>query len=248
MKTIRSLLFYTGLFLSTLILGTAATLVSFTTGRKEWGHLCGRLWGNINLRVAGVKVVLNGLEHIDPNQAYIYAANHQSWFDIFAILGKLPVQFRWLAKQELFKIPILGGAMSAIGYIPIDRSDRRKAFESLNRAAAQVQNGTSIVIFPEGTRSPDGVLQSFKKGGFILAIHSQQPLVPISISGSYRILPKQAGWELHPGVIEMTIGRPIPTAGYTTRDRDILISKVREAIRLHLTEREGGIFRHQDAK
>lgn len=242
MKVLRSLLFYVCLFLSTLYLGIAAVAVASITRKEEKAHLVGRLWGNVNLWIAGVKVQLSGMENIDPRQAYVYAANHQSWFDIFAILGKLPVQFRWLAKHELFRIPVLGKAMSSIGYIPIDRDDRRKAFASINHAAERVKRGTSVVIFPEGTRSRDGVLQAFKKGGFILAIHSQQPVVPISISGSYHILPKQGDWKIRPGVIRMTVGRPIPTAGLGVKDRDQLIHEVRHNIRKYLTVAEGGMM------
>lgn len=242
MKLFRSFLFYAGLVISTLYLGTAAVAVGYITKRQELAHLVGRLWGNVNLWTAGVSVKVAGMDHINPKTAYVYAANHQSWFDIFAVLGKLPVQFRWLAKEELFRIPVLGQAMASIGYIPINRSDRRKAFESINIAANRVKNGTSVVIFPEGTRSLDGVLQPFKKGGFILAIHSQQPIVPISISGSHRILPKKGDWKIQPGTIHMTIGKPIPIAGLGTRDRDKVIAAVREAIRQNLKETEGGLL------
>lgn len=242
MKLFRSLLFYVCLFLSTLYLGTAAVVVSYLTKKKDLAHLVGRLWGNVNLWTAGVTVKTTGMENINPQYAYVYAANHQSWFDIFAVLGKLPVQFRWLAKEELFRIPVLGQAMASIGYIPINRSDRRKAFSSINEAAKRVKSGTSVVIFPEGTRSLDGVLQAFKKGGFILAIHSQQPIVPVSISGSQRILPKKGDWKIQPGTIHMSIGKPIPTAGLSTRDRDKLIAAVRDAIRRNLTEIEGGLL------
>lgn len=245
MKIFRSLLFYVCLFLSTLYLGCAAVLVSYFTKKKDLAHLVGRLWGNVNLWTAGVSVDVAGRGNIDPKHAYVYAANHQSWFDIFAVLGKLPVQFRWLAKEELFRIPVLGQAMASIGYIPINRSDRRKAFNSINDAANRVKSGTSVVIFPEGTRSLDGVLQEFKKGGFILAIHSQQPIVPVSISGSYRILPKKGDWRIEPGTIHMTIGKPIPTAGLSTRQRDSLIAAVREAIRQNLTEAEGGLLPYE---
>jgi 1-acyl-sn-glycerol-3-phosphate acyltransferase len=242
MKLFRSLLFYVCLFLSTLYLGTAAVVVSYLTKKKDLAHLVGRLWGNVNLWTAGVTVKTTGMENINPQHAYVYAANHQSWFDIFAVLGKLPVQFRWLAKEELFRIPVLGQAMASIGYIPINRSDRRKAFSSINEAANRVKSGTSVVIFPEGTRSLDGVLQAFKKGGFILAIHSQQPIVPVSISGSHRILPKKGDWKIQPGTIHMSIGKPIPTAGLSTRDRDKLIAAVRDAIRRNLTEIDGGLL------
>lgn len=242
MRLFRSLFFYVCLFLSTLFLGTSAVITAYISKKENLAHLVGRLWGNVNLWTAGVKVKISGLKNIELSQSYVYAANHQSWFDIFAILGRLPVQFRWLAKEELFKIPVLGQAMASIGYIPINRNDRRKAFKSINKAADRVQKGTSVVIFPEGTRSTDGVLQDFKKGGFILAIHSQQPIVPISISGSHHILPKKGDWKIEPGTIHITIGKPIPTAGLDTKRRDTLIAAVREAIRANLTRSEGGLL------
>lgn len=240
MPALRSVLFYVVLFASTVWLGLLAIGLALFTGNADLAHLAGRIWGNVNLWTAGVRVEVRGLDRIDPRKSYIYASNHQSWFDIFAILGKLPVQFRWLAKEELFHLPILGLAMRSIGYIPIDRRDRRKAFHSINRAAQQVKDGTSIVIFPEGTRSVDGVLKDFKKGGFILAIKSQQPMVPISLSGSHRILPKTGDRTIQPGTILMTLGEPIATAGLTTADRNRLIEAVKQGIRSHLTEREGG--------
>jgi 1-acyl-sn-glycerol-3-phosphate acyltransferase len=239
-KIIRSSFYYAVLIISTVLFGSAAIITAFVTRNSNWAHLIGRSWGSVNLWAAGVKVRLKGLENLAPRQAYVFLSNHQGWFDIFTLLGKLPVQFRWLAKEELFKIPILGPAMRAAGYVPIDRGDRRKAVESLNVAATRVQSGTSVVIFPEGTRSPDGVLQEFKKGGFILAIKSQQLIAPITISGSHCVLPKRGDWKIQPGVIEVTIGKPISTMGLTIRDNDALMHTVRESIRQHLTPEEGG--------
>jgi 1-acyl-sn-glycerol-3-phosphate acyltransferase len=242
MKVIRSCIAYLVFFITTVILGLIAIAVAYITRRTDWAHLVGRLWGNVNLRCTGVKVHVEGLENIDPGRAYVYAANHQGGFDILAILGRLPVQFRWLAKEELFHVFVMGRAMKAIGYIPINRQDRRKAFESITRAAEKIRSGTSVVIFPEGTRSPDGIMRDFKKGGFILAIKSQQPIVPVSISGSHAILPNKRDWIVNPGVIHIAIGSPIPTEGCTARDRDRLIERVRQAIREHLTVKEGGLL------
>ncbi|WP_448382676.1 lysophospholipid acyltransferase family protein [Desulfosoma sp.] len=241
MRWVRTVTFYAMLLVSTILLGIAAITIVLVTRRSDWAHLCGRLWGNLNLWAAGVTVDVMGRENLDRHKPVVYAANHQSWFDIFAILGKLPVQFRWLAKEELFRIPIMGHAMRLIGYVPIDRSDRKKAFQSLEEASQRVREGTSVVIFPEGTRSRDGVIQPFKKGGIILAIKSGQPIVPVSLSGSYKILPK-GGRLVRPGRIRMTIGTPIETASMTIEDRDRVIHLVREAIRRHLTEREGGFL------
>ncbi len=242
MSTIRSVFFYLALVLSTIVLGSIIIAVVLLTGRTDVGHYLAGAWGKVNLWAAGVTVKVKGFENIDPKGTYVFASNHESWFDIFTILGKLPMQFRWLAKVELFRIFILGKAMESAGYIPIDRSDSRKAFKSIDMAAERVRNGTSIVIFPEGTRSPDGVLQDFKKGGFILAIKSQQPMVPISISGSCKILPKQGRWQIERAVIRMSIGKPIPTAGRTSKDRDWLMEAVRDGIRRNLPQSEGGII------
>jgi 1-acyl-sn-glycerol-3-phosphate acyltransferase len=223
-----------------MLLGTLAFVASSVTRQPKWAHLLGRLWANLNLWVAGVRVRLEGFENLNPGQAYVFLSNHQSGFDILALMGKLRVQFAWLAKEELFRIPILGHAMRAAGYIPIDRSDRRKAVESLNQTAAKVQKGTSVMIFPEGTRSPDGVLQEFKKGAFLLAIKSQQRIVPIAISGSHRVLAKRGKWILEPGVIDITVEKPISTVGLTVKDNDTLMHTVRETIRQHLRPEEGG--------
>jgi 1-acyl-sn-glycerol-3-phosphate acyltransferase len=240
MKIMRSLFFYPVFFVSTIVLGTSAIVTTYITRNSNWAHLIGRLWGNLNLWAAGVKVRITGLENLDPRQPYVFLSNHQGWFDIFTLLGNLPFQFRWLAKEELFKVFVLGPAMRAAGYIPIDRSDRRKALESLHQAAARVQEGTSVVIFPEGTRSPDGRLQEFKKGGFILAIKSQQPIAVIAISGSHHVLPKGATWLIQPGIIDVTVAEPITTRELKVKDNDILMRTVRETIRRHLTPEEGG--------
>ncbi|MGC8492625.1 MAG: lysophospholipid acyltransferase family protein [Syntrophobacteraceae bacterium] len=197
-----------------------------------------KTWGNVNLWAAGVKVRLSGLENLNGGPC-ILVSNHQGWFDIFVALGKIPVRFSWLAKEELFKIPVLGQAMSRAGYISIDRSDRRKAIASMNRVAEVVRQGTSVFIFPEGTRSADGVIKEFKKGAFVIAAKSGQPVIPISISGSYRILPKSS-WMIHPGEIRFSLGKPVQISGTDNTSRDILMERVREAIRANLTFEEAG--------
>jgi 1-acyl-sn-glycerol-3-phosphate acyltransferase len=240
MKLIRSIFFYIILVFSTIIFGSSAIVTSYFS--RTWPRIMARLWGRTNLWAAGAKVTVNGLENIDSRGPYILASNHQGWFDIFAALSDIPIYFSWLAKEELFKIPVLGRAMYSAGYIPIDRSDRRKALISMNKAAEAVRNGTSIFIFPEGTRSVDGVMKEFKKGGFVLAAKSRQPIVPISISGSYRILPKSS-WMIHSGPIRITIAKPVmcpEDGGTSAKNRDLLLHQVREAIRSNLTEEEAG--------
>ncbi|MES0396023.1 MAG: lysophospholipid acyltransferase family protein [Syntrophobacteria bacterium] len=236
---LRSLLFYIVLFFATIFCGTAAMIFALISRGGNLSHLMGRLWGRILLFAGGVKVRVEGLQNIDPDQTYVFAANHQSQFDIFALLAHLPTQFRWLAKKELFRIPFLGVGMKGAGYIPIDRSNRREAFRSLDLAAARVREGTSIVIFPEGTRTVDGTLQSFKKGGFHLAIKSKRPIVPVSLSGTFAILPKK-GFRIRPQTVLIYLGDPVPTEDISGRDRDWLISEIRRRIQEKLPPAEKG--------
>lgn len=237
---VRTVLFYIILVISTIVMGTLALIVLFATSNANMGHWFACLWGYIQVKTAGVKVKIIGMEKLNTKKPCVYMANHQSWFDIFILLAYLPVQFRWLAKEELYRIPILGLAMRRIGYIPIDRSNRTKALKSLAKAAEKIREGTSVMVFPEGTRSKNGVLLPFKKGGFILAIQSGQPIVPISISGSYRILSK-GKWCVHPGEVTVIIHDAIPTEGFGLESRNEILKKVREVILSGLTLEERGL-------
>lgn len=236
---LRSLLFYIVLFFATIFCGIVAVILALISRGGNLSHLIGRLWGRILLFAAGVKVRVDGLQNIDPTQAYVFAANHQSQFDIFVLLAHLPIQFRWLAKKELFRIPFLGMGMKGAGYIPIDRSNRKEAFKSIDLAAARVREGTSVVIFPEGTRTVDGTLQSFKKGGFHLAIKSKRPIVPVSLSGTFAILPKK-GFRIRPQPVLIHLGDPVPTEDVRVQDRDWLISEIRRRIQENLPRAEKG--------
>ncbi|MGD8370761.1 MAG: lysophospholipid acyltransferase family protein [Syntrophobacterales bacterium] len=236
---LRSLFFFSALFVLTVFFSLAAIIAALLTRGGNVPHLIGRLWSRSILFASGVRVRVEGWENIDPNQPYVFAANHQSQFDIFALLAHLPIQFRWLAKRELFRIPIFGLAMKSAGYISIDRSNRREAFRSIDIAATRVREGTSIVIFPEGTRSLDGKLKSFKKGGFHLAIKSGRPIVPVSLSGTFAILPKK-GFRIRPRNVLIHIGQPVPTEDITVADRNWLISEIRRRIQEHLPPEEKG--------
>ncbi len=236
---LRSLFFFLSLFVLTVFFSVSAILAGLLIPGGNLAHLVGRTWARSLLFAGGVRVQVDGLHRIDPNQAYVFAANHQSQFDIFVLLAHLPIQFRWLAKKELFSIPIFGPAMKGAGYISIDRSNRKAAFKSIDLAAARVREGTSIVIFPEGTRSLDGRLKSFKKGGFHLAIKAKRPIVPVSISGTFSILPKK-GLRITPKKARVCIGDPVPTENVAVEDRNWLISEVRRRIQEHLSTEEKG--------
>jgi 1-acyl-sn-glycerol-3-phosphate acyltransferase len=176
-----------------------------------------------------VRLRVEGVEHLPPPGPVVYMSNHQGNFDIPALFAALPVQFRWLAKAELFRIPLFGLTMRVAGYIPIERQDRRLAVQSMNLAAERVAAGTSLMIFPEGTRSPDGALLPFKKGGFILALKAQVPIVPIAIDGSAALMIKSS-WMIRSGEIRLRIFPALPTAGLEMKDRDALLAEVEACI------------------
>ena len=226
---IRTVFFWSCIVVSTLVLGFLA-FITYPFDRKgKVVHLYARLWGKAALLANRVKVKMEGLEHLNGKGPYIFMSNHQGSYDIFALLAHLPFQFKWLAKRELFSIPFFGWTMAAAGYISIDREGTRETVEAMNKAVQRIRDGMSVVIFPEGSRSQDGSIQPFKKGGFTLAIKAKVPLVPISITGSREIMPKD---KLTPssGVIRMRIGHPIETQHYSLKDRKPLMEKVRETI------------------
>jgi 1-acyl-sn-glycerol-3-phosphate acyltransferase len=192
-------------------------------------HNYARAWGWLIARSSGVRVALSGVDHIDRGKPYILMANHQGAFDIFVLLAYLPIHFKWLAKEELFRIPIFGWAMGAAGYISIDRKGKKKALESIENAVTKIREGASVLVFPEGTRSPDGKIHPFKKGGFTLAIKAGVPIIPISIRGSRDVLPR-GSFRVKPGEIEIAIGKPIPTHDKSMADRDGLMDNVKTAI------------------
>jgi 1-acyl-sn-glycerol-3-phosphate acyltransferase len=230
----RMLLCWVIFFFTTVILGTVAILLSLFDSSGNIPHLVARFWGKIQLRITGTRVRIQGLEYIEPEKSYILVSNHQSTFDIFALLGYLPVQFRWTAKAELFRTPFMGWAMSRIGYIPIERGSPKKAYRSMLRAAEVVRKGISVIIFPEGTRSPDGNLQPFKKGVFLIALKSQAPILPITIQGASRIM-RKGDWRIYPGQVRIQIDPPIETAGTPAENEEQLSQRVRSTLVKNLT-------------
>jgi 1-acyl-sn-glycerol-3-phosphate acyltransferase len=224
--TLHTIVIVLWVIVITIVIGSLIILFSFFSRNGNVLHLIARFWANSILWVGRVKTRVTGAEKLTPGRSYIYMPNHQSNADIPLLLGRLPVQFRWLAKAELFKIPIFGRAMRGVGYISIDRSNRKSAFESLARAARTIRNGTSVLIFPEGTRSRDGRLLSFKKGGFVLAVDSGVAIVPVIIRGTRNIIPK-GHFMIRPAPVTMQILDPVETADYTRKTKDALLERIR---------------------
>jgi 1-acyl-sn-glycerol-3-phosphate acyltransferase len=236
---IRTIFVWSCIALSGFFFGSLAILSYLLDRKGEMAHVCARLWGKACLLADGIQVRIEGLEQVPDKGPYIFMSNHQGSYDIFALMGRLPFQFKWLSKKEIFSIPIIGWAMSAAGYISIDREGTRETVEAMNKAARKIQEGASVVIFPEGTRSADGSIQPFKKGGFTLAVKSKVPIVPIAISGSREIMAK-GRLTIHPGDIRVRIGPPIETAHCSTKDRQALMDRVREAISSQFKVISGG--------
>lgn len=192
-------------------------------------HKIANLWARMLLKLTGIRVKMLGLENVLTNRPQIFMANHQSDFDILIVLAHIPGQFRWIVKKELFKIPVFGKAMKSAGYIEIDRQNHERAMQSLKDAAQKIREGKSVVTFPEGTRSKDGTIQPFKQGLFHLAIQAGVPVVPISIIGAHKIMPKRS-LTIHRGEITIIIDRPVDVTEYTIDTRGDLIKRVRDTI------------------
>ena len=226
---IRTLYITIWVVFATLVLGLTVIILSYFVKSGNPLHRIARFWGRSILAVSRLKVAVEGLSAIDPEHSYIYMVNHQSNFDIPVLLGHLDVQFRWLAKVELFRIPIFGRAMRKAGYISIDRSDRQSAIQSLKTASEIIKKGVSVLIFPEGTRSRDGKIRPFKKGGFVMAIDSGVPIVPVTISGTRAIMAK-GKLRINPGTVRLRILEPIVTSAYTYDTKEALMEHVRRVI------------------
>lgn len=211
---------------ATVFFAFLAILLSLWKDDGDYSHVAGRIWARLILLVSRVRVSVQGLHHLDPGVTCIYMVNHQSMFDILVLQGYVLVQFRWLAKQELFRIPVFGPAMARAGYVSIDRSNRRSAHKSLSEAARKISQGVSVVVFPEGSRSPQGKIMPFKPGGFHLAMRAGRPIVPVVIRGTHDIMPK-GSLRISPGHVVVSINAPIETASYAKGDKNLLMERVR---------------------
>ena len=188
-----------------------------------------RFFVRLGLALVGVRVEAKGLDLTDPNQTYIFTPNHQSFIEVPLLVTYLKHNFAYLAKKELFKYPIWKQGITLIGVVPIDRSNTQSAVESARLATEKLRNGKSYVIYPEGTRSRDGRLLPFKKGAFMMAIEAGVPIVPVSISGSTKIMPK-GEIKIFPSTVYITVHEPISTAGYSRENIAELMKTTRAKI------------------
>ena len=196
-------------------------------------HAVARTWARVILFICHVKVRVNGLEKIDPSRNYVYVSNHASMFDIPAILAGIPDQIRIVYKRELEKIPFFGWGLKWGSYIGIDRRSRANAMKSLKQATEKIRRGASVLLYAEGTRTLDGKLQPFKRGAFNLAVRAGVPVVPLTVNGSYHILPKRS-ISIDPGTIDIVLDTPIAIGAETGKDAEMnLMEQVHTAIAQH---------------
>ncbi len=215
----------------------ASLPVILITGRGDWPMRVARtFWGPSCLRLAGARLEVHRLAPV-PEGPVIFAASHESALDLFAVVAAVPRTVRFLAKRELFRIPIFGWYLSLGGHVEVDRRDHQRAVASLAAAAERVRGGLSLIVFPEGTRSLDRRVHPFKKGPFVIACQAGVPVVPVAVSGSGAVTPKKH-IEVHPGVIHVSIGAAVHPAQVAGRD-ELLIEVRRRIIEMHLAS--GGL-------
>ena len=242
---IRTALFYVTLVLSTIFFGALAAVAALVGGGRAWMDRANRGWARSVLAAAGVRVTVHGLEHLHPSGTQVIAANHQSYFDIWALIAGLPVSVRFIAKQELANIPMLSVGMRSAGHVLIDRDRARSAREALGEASPRMgAERLTLVLFPEGTRSRDGQLGRFLRGSFALALETPAPLVPAAIDGGRHVYPPGAK-RVRRGSITVRLGPAIRPEGAEPADRRTLMRKTRAAIEAMLPEgrSDGGASR-----
>ena len=233
---IRAFLVTSITFAYVLVLGPPVLIYSLLSGDGEPVYRTGVRGARLALWLAGVQLEVQGRDRIPHGRPVVFMANHQSNCDPPALLAVLP-RVLVMVKKEFFRVPIMGIAMRLVGFIRVDRKNREQALDAVERGLLALQAGRSFLVYPEGTRSPDGRLQKFKKGVFFMALKAGAPIVPISVSGSSKIMLK-GKFVMRPGRVRITVHDSVPTEGLTVEDRDIIIERVRQAILTGLAKDE----------
>jgi len=231
-RWVHTLLLYTITLVDTLVCSILAIIGGVFNPYSAFNNGVIRIWARIILWVSGVRVEVRGLENLDRDAVYIFTANHKSAYDILAMVAAIPGTARFIAKKELFRIPVFSRGMKMSGMLPIDRGNSAEARRTLDQAVQSIRDGCSVIIFPEGTRSKDDTIRPFKKGGFVLALKGHIPIVPTVIEGSGYVFPDNSH-VVRPGVIRVTFLPPVDTTDKTPEDRHTLIRDVREQIVSH---------------
>jgi 1-acyl-sn-glycerol-3-phosphate acyltransferase len=213
--------------LYTIVLGTMSVLSTVVDRSGDFGHKCARAWSRLILWTTGVTVRVDGLERLDPARSYVFAANHQSIYDIPILFASLPFQLRIIAKESLGKIPFMGWHLQRTGHVLVDRS--KPGASTVKKMAKLVAEGHSLIVFPEGTRSTDGTVARFKGGPFIIALDAGLPIVPLSLSGSRHVM-FRGEVTVHPGTVSLVVHDPVETRGLTREAARDLAVAVRDTV------------------
>ena len=214
---------------STFVFGSSAVVLSCFLPPRWVSWLCGAVWARLNGIMTPMLVTVEGRENVDKEQSYVIVCNHQSFYDVFLLYGWLGIDFKWIIKREMRSIPFLGAACARVGHVFIDRSDRNAALASINEAKPRFVHGTSVLFFPEGTRSRTGTIGRFKKGAFRVALDLDLPILPMTIIGTRIIVPPD-GVDLLPGRARLVIHPPIQTRDVDASDLTPLMDEVRSVV------------------
>jgi 1-acyl-sn-glycerol-3-phosphate acyltransferase len=226
---VRSVLTYVAVSVYVLLAGPIALAIGVGLKNKAALYVPGHIGVGLALGLSGIRYRVRGREHIPKHRAVVFCSNHESNVDPPVLFQALHKRLHVLFKAELTKLPILGAVMVAGGFVPVERDRREASLASIDRAAESIRSGNSFLIFPEGTRSRTSDLLPFKKGGFIMAIKAQAPIVPVAVSGGRSAMQK-GSWFVRPVMVDVRIGEPVETSGFALDDRDQLIEIVRERI------------------
>jgi 1-acyl-sn-glycerol-3-phosphate acyltransferase len=218
------------IIINTIIIGSIVALAGiFDRGSRVY-DIGSRLWARAIMFFAGIKVEIKGLEHLDKSKSYIFMSNHQSHLDVAAWAPNIPFRIRFFVKKELINIPIFGQAIYMSRHIIIDRKNIESAKKSIEKAKDMIKKyGLSVLVFPEGTRSTTGKMGEFKKGGFVLALETGIPIVPMAVKGSFELLSPHT-LKIRPGQIHLSVGKPISMHDYIMDTKQLLIDRVRNEI------------------
>jgi 1-acyl-sn-glycerol-3-phosphate acyltransferase len=228
------------LMLNTLVLSLVIIAISPLDRKGNVVHYIGKFWSFLNLYLPGTRVSIKGKEKIEKGRAYIVMSNHQSLLDPWVLIAKLPLQLRWLIRADVKNMPVFGYALERMGHIYVDSRKAKGITHSLEMAARKIGKGASVVIFPEGTRSKDGRLLKFRRGGAIVALGAGTPILPVTINGSRFVLPKGT-LALMPGKIQVLVGDVIDPQAFGHERKEALMEAVRSAIERNL-DLEYGAF------
>ena len=225
----HTLRFWSLITILSIVLGAISFVLGFFDRSGNKSHKVAALWSRLICQWNGIRVDITGIENVLIDRPQIFIANHQGYYDIFALSGYLPVQLRWVSKASLFRVPFMGWAMSAAGYIPVERHNRKKSYLAFLNTIESVKTGNSIVIFPEGTRSADGSIGPFKKGSHLLAQRAEVPMVPVTIIGTRDII-RKGSILIHPGPIQIIVSPYVTLDGKDAKKGEEALHAIRSTI------------------